>query len=93
MREVENPVSDIPALFTPFKLRGMTLANRVVLSPMCMYSALDGTVGDFQLVHLGARALGGSSPPVPRPRRCRRCRERHLSFKPRRCRRCRRALP
>jgi anthraniloyl-CoA monooxygenase len=60
MTEAENPASNIPALFTPFKLRGMVLTNRVVLSPMCMYSAEDGTVGDFQLVHLGARALGGA---------------------------------
>jgi len=60
MTEAEIFSSNIPALFKPFKLRGMALANRVVLSPMCMYSAEDGTVGDFQLVHLGARALGGA---------------------------------
>ena len=60
MTEAENPASRVPALFTPLKLRGMALSNRVVLSPMCMYSAEDGTVGDFQLVHLGARALGGA---------------------------------
>ncbi len=60
MTEPDNPPSPVPALFTPFKLRGMALANRVVLSPMCMYSAEDGTVGDFQLAHLGARALGGA---------------------------------
>jgi anthraniloyl-CoA monooxygenase len=60
MAEVENPPSNIPPLFTPFKLRGMELTNRVVVSPMCMYSSEDGTVGDFQLVHLGARAMGGA---------------------------------
>jgi anthraniloyl-CoA monooxygenase len=49
-----------PPLFTPYRLRGMTLANRVVVAPMDMYSALDGTPGDFHLVHLGARALGGA---------------------------------
>ncbi len=50
----------VPPMFTPFTLRGLTLPNRVVLSPMCMYSAVDGTVGDFQLVHLGSRAQGGA---------------------------------
>ncbi|HEU4557400.1 MAG TPA: bifunctional salicylyl-CoA 5-hydroxylase/oxidoreductase [Longimicrobium sp.] len=49
-----------PPMFTPFQLRGMTLANRVVVSPMDMYSAEDGTPNDFHLVHLGARALGGA---------------------------------
>jgi anthraniloyl-CoA monooxygenase len=38
----------------------MTLANRVVVSPMCQYSAVDGTPGDWHLVHLGSRALGGA---------------------------------
>ncbi len=47
-------------IFTPFSLRGMELRNRVVMSPMCMYSADDGTVGDFHLVHLGSRAMGGA---------------------------------
>ncbi|MCC7046414.1 MAG: bifunctional salicylyl-CoA 5-hydroxylase/oxidoreductase [Alphaproteobacteria bacterium] len=47
-------------MFQPFTLRGVTLANRVVVSPMAMYSAVDGTPGDFHLVHLGARALGGA---------------------------------
>ncbi len=42
-------------MFTPFTLRGLTLGNRVVVSPMDMYSAVDGTVGDFHLVHLGSR--------------------------------------
>ncbi len=49
-----------PPMFTPFRLRDMTIANRVVLSPMCMYSAADGLVNDFHLVHLGARAMGGA---------------------------------
>ena len=49
-----------PPMFTPFPLRGLTLANRVVVSPMDMYSAEDGTPNDFHLVHLGARALGGA---------------------------------
>ena len=50
----------IPPMFTPFRLREMTLANRVVLAPMDVYSAEDGTPNDFHLVHLGARALGGA---------------------------------
>ena len=51
---------ETPPMFTPFRLRGLTLQNRVVVSPMCMYSAEDGTVGDFHLVHLGSRAMGGA---------------------------------
>ncbi|MFJ2636223.1 FAD-dependent monooxygenase [Streptomyces sp. NPDC087422] len=49
-----------PPMFTPFRLRGLTLRNRVVVSPMDMYVARDGVPGDFHLVHLGARALGGA---------------------------------
>jgi anthraniloyl-CoA monooxygenase len=47
-------------MFTPFTLRGMTVANRVVVSPMAMYTAEDGVPNDFHLVHFGARALGGA---------------------------------
>ncbi|RZJ01428.1 MAG: bifunctional salicylyl-CoA 5-hydroxylase/oxidoreductase [Brevundimonas sp.] len=56
------PHTDEPPapMFAPLRLRGLTLPNRVVVSPMCMYSADDGTVGDFHLVHLGGRALGGA---------------------------------
>ncbi|WP_373696395.1 bifunctional salicylyl-CoA 5-hydroxylase/oxidoreductase [Hyphobacterium marinum] len=49
-----------PPMFAPFRLRDMELANRVVVSPMCMYSAQDGLVNDFHLVHYGARAMGGA---------------------------------
>ena len=49
-----------PPMFTPFTLRGLTLANRVVVSPMAQYSCTDGVPGEFHLVHLGARALGGA---------------------------------
>ncbi|MFJ3877401.1 bifunctional salicylyl-CoA 5-hydroxylase/oxidoreductase [Streptomyces sp. NPDC090077] len=49
-----------PPMFTPFTLRGLTLRNRVVVSPMDTYSAEDGVPGDFHLVHLGGRALGGA---------------------------------
>jgi len=50
-----------PPMFTPFKLRGLTLKNRVVVSPMAQYSAIEGVPGDYHLVHLGARALGGAA--------------------------------
>jgi len=52
--------SDTPPMFTPYRLRDMVLPNRVVVSPMCMYSAEDGTVDDWHLVHLGSRAIGGA---------------------------------
>ncbi|MFC4425344.1 NADH:flavin oxidoreductase/NADH oxidase [Deinococcus navajonensis] len=48
-----------PLLLTPFKLQNLTLPNRVVVSPMCMYSAQNGLANDFHLVHLGQYALGG----------------------------------
>jgi anthraniloyl-CoA monooxygenase len=51
----------VPPMFTPFIVRGVTLKNRVVVSPMAQYSALDGTPGDYHLVHLGARAMGGAA--------------------------------
>ncbi len=50
----------VPPMFTPFRVRGLTLKNRVVVSPMAQYSAVDGVAGDHHLVHLGARALGGA---------------------------------
>jgi anthraniloyl-CoA monooxygenase len=50
-----------PPMFTPFTLRGMTLANRVVVSPMCTYSATDGLPDDFHFQHYTARALGGAA--------------------------------
>ncbi len=50
----------LPPMFTPFTLRGVTLKNRVVVSPMAQYSAVDGLPGDHHLVHLGARAMGGA---------------------------------
>jgi anthraniloyl-CoA monooxygenase len=49
-----------PPMFYPFKLRALELANRVVVSPMDMYAAQDGVVGDFHLVHLGSRGIGGA---------------------------------
>jgi anthraniloyl-CoA monooxygenase len=50
----------VPPMFQPFRLRDMVLANRVVVSPMCMYSAVDGLPNDWHLVHLGSRAVGGA---------------------------------
>ena len=47
-------------MFTPFTLRGITLKNRVVVSPMAQYSCVDGMPADYHLVHLGARAMGGA---------------------------------
>jgi anthraniloyl-CoA monooxygenase len=55
-----QPAPAPPPMFTPFTLRGMTVVNRIVVSPMDMYSAVDGLPGDFHLVHYGARALGGA---------------------------------
>ncbi len=49
-----------PPMFTPFKVRGLTLENRVVLSPMAQYSCVDGLPDDFYLVHMGSRAHGGA---------------------------------
>ena len=55
------PRLPIPPMFTPFTVRSITLKNRVIVSPMAQYSAIDGTVGDYHLVHLGARAMGGAA--------------------------------
>lgn len=54
-------LSETPLLFTPLRMGSRTLKNRIVVSPMGMYSAVDGFVDDFHLVHLGARALGGAA--------------------------------
>ncbi|MGA7156061.1 MAG: NADH:flavin oxidoreductase/NADH oxidase [Acidobacteriaceae bacterium] len=47
-------------LFTPLPQRGITLPNRIVVSPMCQYSSVDGHATDWHLVHLGSRAIGGA---------------------------------
>ena len=52
--------TSVPPMFTPFTVRSVTLKNRVVVSPMAQYSCVDGMPGEFHLVHLGARALGGA---------------------------------
>lgn len=60
-KAIGKPVNEpVPPMFTPFKLREMELKNRVVVSPMCMYSAKDGLVNDFHFVHLASRAFGGA---------------------------------
>ena len=59
-RGVVETAPPVLPMFTPYSLRGMTLHNRVVVAPMDMYSADEGTPGEFHLVHLGARALGGA---------------------------------
>ncbi|MBC5768638.1 bifunctional salicylyl-CoA 5-hydroxylase/oxidoreductase [Ramlibacter albus] len=50
----------IPPMLTPFTVRETTLKNRIVVSPMAQYSCVDGVPGDYHLVHLGARAMGGA---------------------------------
>ena len=55
--DLERP---LPPMFQPFALRGLTVSNRIVVSPMCMYSAEEGVPGDWHFVHYGARAMGGA---------------------------------
>jgi anthraniloyl-CoA monooxygenase len=50
----------VAPMFTPFRMRGLTLSNRVVVSPMAQYSCADGTPDDYYLVHIGSRAHGGA---------------------------------
>ncbi len=59
-REVLPQTADFPPAFSPFQLRDLRLPNRVVVSPMCQYSAEAGVPGDWHLVHLGSRAVGGA---------------------------------
>jgi anthraniloyl-CoA monooxygenase len=58
--EVAGNGRTLPPMFTPYSVRGVELSNRIVMSPMAMYSADDGLMDDFHLVHLGSRALGGA---------------------------------
>ena len=58
--EESGASADLPPAFLPFQSRGVTLPNRVVVSPMCMYSATNGVVDDWHFVHLGSRAVGGA---------------------------------
>jgi anthraniloyl-CoA monooxygenase len=51
----------VPPMFTPFTVRELKLKNRVIVSPMAMYMAVDGLPNDFHLVHFGSRAMGGAA--------------------------------
>jgi anthraniloyl-CoA monooxygenase len=59
-RPAGPPRDDRPPMFVPIRLRELELPNRVMLSPMSVYSAQDGAITDFHLVHLGSKALGGA---------------------------------
>jgi len=59
-RAASNGAQPVPPMFTPYTVRSVTLKNRVVVSPMAQYSALDGLPGDYHMTHLGARAMGGA---------------------------------
>jgi 2,4-dienoyl-CoA reductase-like NADH-dependent reductase (Old Yellow Enzyme family) len=56
-RKADAP--DLPDLFSPFVIRGVSLRNRLAMSPMCQYSSQEGFANDWHLVHLGSRAAGG----------------------------------
>jgi len=56
----EGAAEPSPAMFQPGRIGPLELKNRVILSPMDMYSAVDGVPGEFHLVHLGSKALGGA---------------------------------
>src|SRR4051812_50147314 len=55
-----HPTSGKRMLFEPLALGDVTLRNRIAISPMCEYSAVDGMPDDWHLVHLGSRAVGGA---------------------------------
>ncbi len=55
-----QPIATAPLLFSPITFRSVVLRNRIVVSPMCQYSATDGFANDWHLVHLGSRAVGGA---------------------------------
>ena len=50
-----------PHLFTPLRAGGLSLANRIIIAPMCQYSAVDGCMTDWHLIHLGHLALSGAA--------------------------------
>src|ERR1700712_643762 len=50
----------MPHLFSPLQIKSIELKNRIVVSPMCEYSSIDGFSNDWHLVHLGSRAVGGA---------------------------------
>ncbi len=55
-----KPASKEPLLFTPLRIGNVLLPNRIVVAPMAMYSAVEGHITEWHLVHLGARAIGGA---------------------------------
>ncbi|HTG31325.1 MAG TPA: NADH:flavin oxidoreductase/NADH oxidase [Thermoanaerobaculia bacterium] len=57
----QTPETPATALLSPLTIRGLTLRNRIVMSPMCQYSAEEGLASDWHLVHLGSRAVGGAA--------------------------------
>ncbi len=59
--DVQPGQQSIPPMFTPYTARGVTLKNRVVVSPMAQYSCVNGVPEQYHLVHLGARAMGGAA--------------------------------
>lgn len=59
-QQTGQSVAAAPPMFTPFRLRDLIIPNRIVVSPMCQYVADDGTIGDWHMVHLGSRAIGGA---------------------------------
>ena len=58
--KVPNGTASVPPMFLPYRVRDVVLPNRVAVSAMDMYSSVDGVPGDFHLVHLGSKALGGA---------------------------------
>ena len=56
-----DPARQTPHLFRPLEIRSLRLRNRVVISPMCQYSAHEGMLADWHLVHLGRFATGGAA--------------------------------
>ena len=57
---MEKDLGGSSHLFSPLTLRSVTLRNRIGVSPMCQYSAVDGVANDWHFVHLGSRAVGGA---------------------------------
>ena len=58
--QVEKKETSVPPMFEPYEIRGLEMINRVVVAPMGQYACDDGTPNDWQLVHLGSRAIGGA---------------------------------
>jgi 2,4-dienoyl-CoA reductase-like NADH-dependent reductase (Old Yellow Enzyme family) len=58
---VQNAFNNMSTLFSPLSIKSVTLKNRIVVSPMCQYSSIDGFANDWHLVHLGSRAVGGAA--------------------------------